>query len=257
MRIAIIGDVHGQLPLLAENLARIRDELAVEAAIQVGDFGFHKTFMASRRRRLPAMPVPLYVVCGNHEDHAWLHRCRAQGAEEVWRESNLFYQPRPSLVEFDGDGIGFLGGALNIDRPQAGRAAKGTTNFIAGDQCDQAVELFNRTRPSLLVTHSCPAAIGVGMQGNPALGMQLMQHVILRGYDPGPQDDAGERELTRLWYALAYRPVAWVFGHFHYHRQVDIEGTRFACASLVEQTDTILLWDTTSTALTVAGLAAR
>jgi len=45
----------------------------IEAAIQVGDFGFFardfNEFSQEGPRRLP---VPLHVIDGNHEDHGWL-----------------------------------------------------------------------------------------------------------------------------------------------------------------------------------------
>ena len=48
---------------------------------------------------------------------------------------------------------------------------------------------------------------------------------------PGREDDCGEVELSRLWSDLAYRPRAWVFGHFHRAHQATVEGTRFVCVS--------------------------
>jgi predicted phosphodiesterase len=93
MKIALVGDVHGDFALLEALLRRARDEQGVDLAVQVGDFGFFAD-------RLPARPpfrlaVPLHAVCGNHEDHDYLARARRDGLLDRWAESNLFYQTRP------------------------------------------------------------------------------------------------------------------------------------------------------------------
>ena len=249
MRVALIGDVHGRHQLLAHQLTHLQDHHGIDAAIQVGDFGFYKKYMGPRAER-PRYPVPLYVICGNHENHRWLQKALLDELGGRWREENLIYQRRATVRRFGRTCIGFLGGALNIDRPQRGNRRKGTTNFIGSDQTDLAIRHFNRDRPPIIITHSCPSAIGIGMRGNPALARDLVQHVILRGFDPGPQDDCGEHELSRLWQELDYRPVAWCFGHFHSARDTTIDGTRFCCLPCVESTDRILIWDSDAQTLT-------
>ncbi|MFW5750306.1 MAG: metallophosphoesterase family protein [Planctomycetota bacterium] len=226
MRILLLGDVHGQLELLAQILVQARDRLGIAAACQAGDFGFYRRFVGPRRP-LPQFVVPVYAVCGNHENHRLLARRERSGAAERWARHNLFYQPRPSVRVFDGCGVGFLGGALNVDRPQRGSPRRGTSNYLTVDQIGAAVELFDRLRPRLLVTHSCPTGIGIGMRGNPRLAHLLRDHVIWRGFDPGHENDCGERQLERLWRRLRHRPPVWVFGHFHEAHAIELGGARF------------------------------
>lgn len=244
MLLALIGDVHGHHALLARHLTALRDQHGIAGALQVGDYGFYRRFMGSGGRRALPMPVPVHVACGNHEDHRWVARCRGKGADAVWAAHNLFWQDQPSILERGGCGIGFLGGALNVDRPQRGSPRHGTSNYIVDRQARAAIDLFNRHRPPILISHSCPAGIGIGMRGNPALTQELLQFVLMRGFDPGPGDDAGERLLTTLWHGLAYRPRVWCFGHFHYRNHASIDGCDFHCLGLLEQRDTALLWDT-------------
>ena len=67
------GLVVSPLIALMQDQVTALHELGIEAAIQVGDFGFHKQFLG-RRAPLPRFRVPVHAICGNHENHAWLQR---------------------------------------------------------------------------------------------------------------------------------------------------------------------------------------
>jgi predicted phosphodiesterase len=247
MRILIIGDVHGQHAALAAHLRDIQSHYGIGAALQVGDFGFDKENIKRLRAERIRFPVPLHAIDGNHEDHAWLRRAMLTGAVRHWGdEANLIYQPRPSLATIGGSTIGFLGGALHVDRPQRHNLLSRFPNYITRSQREHAVALFNRHRPDLVVTHSCPAGIGIGLRGAPDLQHGVAEYIVKHGFDPGPANDCGEVELQRLWQALAYRPRAWVFGHFHQPHEATIDGTRFLCVGdeSADRGETLVLWDT-------------
>jgi len=235
MRVLIVGDVHGDFAGLAECLEWAVAEHAVSAAFQVGDFGFFRERMEAWLARRQRFVVPVHVIDGNREDHGWLARCCRKGEVTRWRESfNLCYQPRPSLASVNGICVGFLGGALHVHRRQEHRVFIGRPNYIDTTQLARAVELFTREPPRLLVTHSCPAGIGIGLRGDPALKLSVINHVVDAGFDPGPIDDRGETILSQLWQQLAARPQAWVFGHFHRRHEAVIEDTHFVCAGAFE-----------------------
>ena len=198
-------------------------------------------------------PISLYVICGNHEDHAWLHSCYSRPILQAWQEVGLHYQARASyriVGEERTSGIGFLGGALNIDEPQVGSRFRGNTNYITHKQAKRAAAKFNTFQPPLIITHSCPSRICIGMRGNPELADLLKSHVIDRGYDPGPHNDAGEHELTWLWQRLNYQPAAWAFGHFHYYHHRKVGGTNFYSTPIIESDDPIMIWDTEACIMT-------
>jgi hypothetical protein len=237
MRLAIIGDVHGRFDILATLLQQACATRHIAAAVQVGDFGFFED-------KLPArspfhFPVPLYAVCGNHDDHAYLARARRAGTLQRWAEANLFYQERASVVRLGGLCIGFIGGALHTDRPQRRHGG----NVITADEAHRAAELFNSARPEVIISHSCPAGIGIGMQSTAELAWGVTEHVLLAGYDPGPHHDCGEAQLTRLWQALKTRPRLWCYGHFHTSRDVVIESTRFLCVPRIAAAHPLPVWD--------------
>lgn len=247
MRVLIVGDVHGQHEALAEGLRQAHADFRISAAIQVGDFGFCRQLLDRAREERLRFPVPLHAIDGNHEDHQWLRRACLTGADRGWKkELNLFYQPRPSVAQFGGSRVGFLGGALHVDRPQRHNWLSGFPNYILRRQREHAAALFNEHQPELIVTHSCPSRIGIGIQGSSEMHVGVAEHIRAAGFDPGPQEDCGEVELGRLWLDLAYKPRAWVFGHFHREHQATIEGTRFFCVGddLRSPHRTLVIWDT-------------
>jgi predicted phosphodiesterase len=247
MRVLIVGDVHGRHQELAEALWQAQADYRIEAAIQVGDFGFGRNLLASGAEDRVRFPMPLHAIDGNHEDHGWLRRSLLTGAARGWvRELNLVFQPRASVAQLGSSKVGFLGGALHVDRPQKHSWLGGFPNYISRRNREQAVALFNRERPELIVTHSCPAGIGIGMRSAPEMQPGVATYITAAGFDAGPTDDCGEVELRWLWSELEYKPRAWVFGHFHRAHAAVIEGTRFVGVSdrLDEAGRTLVIWDT-------------
>lgn len=247
MRVLIVGDVHGQHRKLAAALREAQVDYRIEAAIQVGDFGFYRNLLGATSSGRVRFPVPLHTIDGNHEDHMWLRRALLTGAARSWpRDLNLIYQPRPSVAVLGASKVGFLGGALHVDRPQKHNWLAGFPNYILRRNREQAVALFNRERPDIIVTHSCPAGIGLGLQSTAEMRSGVAEYIVAAGFDPGPADDCGEVELSRLWGELAYRPRAWVFGHFHRAHEAIIEGTRFVGVSdkLDDPCRRLAIWDT-------------
>lgn len=247
MRVLIVGDVHGRHRELQAALRRAQTDYRIAAAIQVGDFGFTRAWFQQAGRDQLRFPVPVHAIDGNHEDHAWLGRAVGLGQARAWQEEfNLFYQARPSVAQLGSTKVGFLGGALHVDRPQRHDGPAGLPNYITRSQRESAVALFNRERPELIVTHSCPAGIGIGLHSPIEHAPGIQSHVKAAGFDPGPQDDCGEVELTRLWRELAHRPQCWVFGHFHRAHTATIAGTRFVSVEdeLQAPSRRLLIWDT-------------
>jgi predicted phosphodiesterase len=247
MRILLLGDVHGRLAELQAALRQGQTDYRIAAAVQVGDFGFYEEVITRARQQRIRFPVPLHVIDGNHEDHRWLHRALRSGFARIWeQELNLIYQPRPSTALLGATRIGFMGGALHVDRPQRHNFLSRFPNYILKRQREHAAAVFNRDRPDLIVTHSCPARIGIGLRGAPDLSHNVSEHICAAGFDPGPEEDCGEIELARLWCDLSFRPRAWVFGHFHRGHQTCIEGTDFICLGedLTSPDRRLAIWDT-------------
>jgi predicted phosphodiesterase len=257
MRILLLGDCHGQLNLLSRLCLRAQHQLNVEAAIQVGDFGFYPSVWQQFLREGPhRFPIPVHAIDGNHEDHGWLRSCIDNGALRSWADANLVFHERSTVATIGGMRLGFLGGALNADRPQewAGRRkllADGSVpfsrprvprdpawaNWVSVGDVERAVECFNATPPDLLITHSCPAGIGIGMVGAPSLVEDAQRFITHAGHSGGPVTDCGEGALADLWRRMHRKPNHWIFGHFHRHCSHTIEGTNFFCIGSSDGTD--------------------
>jgi len=240
MRIGFFGDIHGRVHQFYHVLQKVIEEYGISVAIQVGDFGISKKAI----RMLDALdgfPIPVYFVDGNHEDFRFLWRAMKKGINKKWeKEYNLYYQPRGSTLEIQGVKLGFFGGALHIGRPQ--KIIKG--NVITTDELNRAVIAFSRFSPDILVTHSCPAGIGVGMQGLEIHYWGVVNHILMAGFDPGPKADCGEIQHALLWNQMSQRPKLWVYGHFHEQKITDIDETTFVSLPCLEHYKEYVIWDT-------------
>lgn len=243
-KILLLGDSHGNLDdiekIQEQSLKKMPD---VKLAIQVGDFGFYQLafnkWMSHRnligKKDNYKLPMKTFVIDGNHEDHEWLHSLDKKELEEKF---NIFFKPRGSIEIIDGATICFLGGAVNVDRNQFGSIDKRTTNYPLRIEVAEALEKFNPLENiDLMVTHSCPHSIGIGMAGAPIFNESIEKFCHKKGHSTGDINDCGEGALRRLWYGLEKKPSNWVYGHFHTKHFTKIENTFFYCIGCSDSSD--------------------
>lgn len=242
MKVALLGDIHDDLALLAQRVAEAA-AAGAGALIQVGDLGFSEALLGAGRP-WPRFAIPVLAICGNHEDHAFLHWARRSGLATAWAAHGLCYQARGTVARLGGRTVVFLGGALHVDRPQVRKDG----NVITDDEVAATLAACAAHPPDLIVTHSCPSGIGIGMRGDPALALGVVQHVHAAGFDSGPMDDCGEPALRRLWEGLPRRPAIWAFGHFHVSGRTTIDRTTFIVLPAA-QAQMVTAWDTSSNLL--------
>ncbi len=239
-RILFLGDTHAAWHRLVDGITLAVAREQIDLAIQVGDFGFFKAYAPAPlgTRSVFHLAVPTYVIDGNHEDHEWLAAQRQSGALARWaQEQNLHVMPRGSILRVNDLTIGFCGGALHADRRQEGSIDRGTTNWVTFKEAEAAAAVFSQAKVDVIVTHSCPHSIGVGMVGSPYLVEDVERHCVQKGFHPGSISDCGEPGLRRLWSHLTHRPREWIFGHFHAHREAMVRGVQFRCIGAIDGSD--------------------
>ncbi len=163
--------------------------------------------------------------------------------------------------------VGFLGGALHADRPQEGceiwtlAAEPAACNWTRPSDRQRAAAAWSVERCDLVVTHSCPGGIGIGigMSGNPALRRSVDLYIREAGFAAGPDDDIGDGELSLLagdLRASRCMPPHWVFGHVHRVHDARVGATRFRCVGSGDATGgdrpAATIYDTATRETTVA-----
>lgn len=232
MKILIAGDVHAKFSRFGSLVVKSMD-LGCKAVIQVGDFGFWGSYMNDVTMDFP---IPVYAIDGNHEDHKWLYK----QDKTKWEEGNLFYMPRGSVKTFGSSTVAFVGGAMHVDRKQHGSIDKCTTNYLLDKEEKEIAKKLNSTcKPvDLMVAHSCPHSIGVGMMGHPMFIPMIREYIVeALGKSQGHITDCGEQVLLELWNDLEHKPLNWAYGHFHTRLIRKVENTTFACVGCCDGSD--------------------
>jgi predicted phosphodiesterase len=238
MQILFIGDVHSDFKQLQDIVEKVSARKQIAAIFQVGDFGLSKKYL--RLFKDLKLPAPLFFVDGNHEHFRFLHRSHKQRIKAQTDSMNIFFQPRGSTVEIAGIRAGFIGGALHVDQLQTRRHG----NVITREDLGLALTSFNLQSPEIIISHSCPAGIGIGMLGNPGFAKDVFENIIMAGYSPGPENDYGEILLAELWENLKLKPKIWIYGHFHHFQITQIMGTQFISLPYLDARKHCVLWDT-------------
>ena len=115
-------------------------------------------------------------------------------------------------------GVFYMGGA----------ASKGigfNGEELSESELHEAVLLYKHVRPEIVVTHDAPETIRgeFGAWGK-------------------PKDSRTCKALEEMW--QYHNPNVWAFGHFHWGRQDNIEGTEFICVAPLESHQIRLAWTT-------------
>jgi hypothetical protein len=194
-------------------------------------------------------PLPLHVIDGNHEDHEWLHHQRTYRRGEALRQWatdwDLHYHPRGTVSELFGWRVAWCGGAAHADRPQEFEArlslrrrgppaAPTWSSWVSRADIRRTLAAIGARPVELMVTHSCPYGLGIGMTGSDAMIPGVMKHIFKFGFEIGPEGDFGEQHLTELWHALSKKPPLWIFGHWHVLKGAQIGNTYFSCRGLTD-----------------------
>lgn len=248
MRFLIIGDVHGYFDPMFEHLINVQNRgIEYDAVIQCGDFGFYYNCVKNLKNILykTKFNKPIYFIDGNHEDHFYLFKEYTGSLEK----KNIFYCKRGTITKFeDGTKIGWLGGAFNVDRPQ--EVWDGISNFPLPEEVELMINNIKKENGiDLMVTHSCPMNIGIGIVGHPEFQISAHEYISAVGYKAPGILDIGDEPLQRLWEELGnLKPKNWVFAHLHKYKYSKVGKTNFYCVGTCDRIFTkqqnIYIYDT-------------
>lgn len=265
-KVLIVGDLHGSFGNLFTHVKMCQNRgIDFDAIIQVGDFGIYPGSVKPLLSFTRKLGKPIHFIDGNHEHHGYLFN-----SYKKWISSGLIYHPRGDILEIGGRKIGFFGGALNVDIPQElwtshmhrHNALDGiynsnfkemivAQNFPSSKEVQFGIQQFNSTKIDLLVTHTCPALVGVGMIGTDFFKdtIKLFIHDQIDAR-VAHNFDVGDFWLTDLWNGLINKPSAVCYGHFHKYSWSRVGTTDFLCCGYsynVEKlpiTQPVIIYDT-------------
>lgn len=195
-----IGDCHGK----TERLQRILQGIPKETKVyQVGDMGlgFEDVILPEQRSNFK-------FIRGNHDSP---QACQAHpnylGEYGYVQEDDLFY----------------LGGGWSIDRNlRIPNVSWWADEELSVEQLEDAFALYVEKKPKIVMTHECPESIGrvlVPIIGN--------NHLFV----------ASKTALHLQKMFEAHKPRYWVFGHWHYNKNMKIDGTLFRCVAELSQAE--------------------
>lgn len=186
-RLRIIGDVHGKI----DWYKRIISE--VTHSVQLGDMGF-----ASHYERLKDVDSTKHVfVPGTHDEYPNLPS-HALG--------------RYGVKELNGVRFFFIAGAESIDRLWRKEGKEWwPEEELSPSEVKEALELYIKTRPNIVVSHDCPSSV------LPLVKTLPIELPVSRT----------QRFLQEMW--EAHPPEYWFFGHRHRSRKVIKGRTLIIC----------------------------
>lgn len=194
MSIILIGDVHGKFDEYRDIAS------AHEYTIQVGDFGFSKTWTKLHYSQLD--PTHHKIVGGNHEDY------------DVCPQSAHFLGPF-GFTELNGVKFFFISGGLSIDRVyRVGEELSGgpktwwSQEELNFTQMLEVIKLFKKIKPDYVISHVPPSFVVNDLLGSNKDDNKLQKFKFHKGFKENTAL-LGD-ELFKI-----HKPKIWVSGHHH------------------------------------------
>jgi len=202
-KMMLIGDVHGKW----EKYADILKTHQPESSVQVGDFGVG--FYGENPQRADALKDAMATYGGNNRFIRGNH-----DNPDVCRE----YEGWIPDATFDEDtGVFYLGGAWSIDYQWRTQGIDWWEDEeLSYDELQAAIDVYERAKPRVVVTHECPEDI-VG----------YMMPWYKQDFRSRTRDALGS-----MW--SLHKPQLWVFGHWHSSVTASFEGCQFTCLNELE-----------------------
>lgn len=218
MRILVLGDTHCDTHCDTKFINEFVNPLAVKSEcdviIQVGDFGFWPAMMMGDHKHsyrgfapfieaCDNLPVPIYFLAGNHENHDALDLAESRSllVDEVFISSNVIYRPTGATWEWDGVRCLAVGGAHSIDKEYRTTGIDWFPQELITDE--QETKASSVGKVDVIFSHDAPANV------------DLYPHFPdqARGFWVEPQTEINRRKLQNI--IDATEPSRVYHGHWH------------------------------------------
>ena len=227
MKFLILGDTHGNWPLLNQTIAKaINNHPDITHIVQVGDFGYgwsylkpfkaSKGFFSDEELEIYNNAHKMWLD-GNHEN---FDKLDADGG--AW-QPNWEYMSRGSVLEVDGYRMLFFGGAFSTDKAQRTQGVSWwPQESITYGQINKTLEEVEGPLDAIF-SHEHPTAV-------PYSDCRYNNKILGKG-------DKDLLEQLRL----KYYPDFWIFGHHHVPDNGVAYGTEWYCAPIIDTCD-YMIW---------------
>lgn len=239
--LAFVGDIHGHsddiYPYLVEWTKRTG--VSIDAVVQVGDYCCFWNVNEDEKRRChfarhwferTGVPIPTYVLPGNHEDITVLQAWQKH-PEQIF---NLHLLPDGGVTDICGIQIGTVWGNYSPRswlHPERVALAREQGHLL--NRKRQAMHILRPSVDTLLeypgkidvmVTHDAPTcAIPLGFLGR-VITDPAIKELLGLDSDETNQGCPGFSQLIHK-----YHPKLYFFGHFHVRDDRDVDDTHVTC----------------------------
>lgn len=216
----VVGDTHGNAAFVRKTIVTAADA-GISRLVQLGDFGIWpghegERFLEAVSAAALRHDVRVEFLDGNHDDHDQLDSLVANDANfepdgSIEIAPGVHYWRRGSVVVWHGRRIGFLGGAVSLDRfqrragvswwPQESTTAADVARLVANTAAHGG-------RLDVLCTHDML----------PGISLPTSNHWPVRALDATHR----MRRLLRQA-VLATGPQLYLHGHMHIRYRDDVE----------------------------------
>lgn len=229
--IHLIGDVHGSYAAINVLLTYSSPG---DAAIIIGDVGLGFLNPKSEiynlthlNNRLVKAGLTLYLLRGNHDNPAiW---CDGRINNSFYDKfSNIKLVKDFSVLEINGKRIGFVGGAISVDRTYR----KEGVDWWSNEAVVQSEEIKNLTNLDILLTHT------VADTFSPFGGdTENIKGFISRDFNL-LDDLRAESKLMGEYFTQVKEASpnlkTWYYGHFHREYSTEFDGIEIRCLDINE-----------------------
>lgn len=210
----IIGDIHN---VWFEYLDLLH---GVESSIQIGDFGvgFCGKHWSERANKFQTENPTHRFIRGNHDYPEYCKTSMAGYIQDGTVEGTTM----------------FVGGAYSVDyyhRREFSGSFNDAKNWwkdeeLSYDELNRIVDLYEKTKPSVMITHDAPAKITNEM---------FIQSGICK-YTNGKHIQTKTGQAFQSMFEI-HQPKFWFFGHYHNTMQYKTGDTMFHCLGEMDYVD--------------------